>query len=104
MTILTNPPGANIYTTPYSDPDAEWEYLGKTPVVDMMMPTWSYFRRRIEKEGYASVLSVSYTFRDKIFGTRHNTESHPERMVYLDGIREEVSSNLLDSTKHGFFS
>jgi len=59
--IKTEPPGAKIYRKEYKAPDSEWEYLGVSPIENIRVPI-GFFRWKMEKEGYETVMAVSSTF------------------------------------------
>ncbi len=59
--ISTEPPGAGVYMKEYGTPDAEWSYLGVTPLEKLRVPI-GIFRWRFEKEGYETVLAASSTW------------------------------------------
>jgi tRNA A-37 threonylcarbamoyl transferase component Bud32/dienelactone hydrolase len=52
--VSSEPPGAEVSVKPYSEPDAEWQKLGKTPIEKVDLPR-VFSRFRIEKPGYATV-------------------------------------------------
>jgi dienelactone hydrolase len=56
--VETTPPGAEIYITDYSDPQANelshWEHLGRSPLKGVTLPV-AYYRIRAEKSGYEPV-------------------------------------------------
>ena len=58
INIRTEPPGASVFMKAYETPDAEWNYLGVTPLEKVRVPI-SIFRWKIEKEGYETVLAAS---------------------------------------------
>ena len=49
-TIPSDPPGATVWRQPYDNPDAEWEVLGETPLVNIRLP-YGFSVLRIEFEG-----------------------------------------------------
>ncbi|MDH4270571.1 MAG: protein kinase [Candidatus Aminicenantes bacterium] len=59
--VLTNPPGAAVFIKPYVSPDSEWTYLGDSPIKERRVAR-SFFRFRIEKEGYEPVDCYRTTF------------------------------------------
>ncbi len=61
ISIKTDPPGADIYSKAYKAPDSEWEYVGISPIEKIRVPV-GYFRWKIEKEGYETILAASSTF------------------------------------------
>ena len=50
--IISEPPGADVYYRPYSAPNAEWLYLGSTPLEKVSLPRGA-LAFRITKAGYA---------------------------------------------------
>ena len=52
--VRSEPAGAEVSVKPYSEPDAEWQKLGKTPIEKVDLPR-VFSRFRIEKPGYATV-------------------------------------------------
>ncbi len=61
ISIKTIPPAANIYMKDYSAPYNEWIFAGVSPIENKRLPS-SYFRWRIEKEGYEIVTAVWPSF------------------------------------------
>jgi formylglycine-generating enzyme required for sulfatase activity/dienelactone hydrolase len=59
--VKTEPPGAKVYRKEYATPEAEWSYLGVTPLEKIRMPV-DIFRWKLEKEGYETVLAASSTW------------------------------------------
>ncbi len=59
--VRTDPPGARVYLREYTDPDAEWELLGLTPLEQARVPI-GIFRWRFEKAGYDTVLAAASTW------------------------------------------
>jgi len=55
--ILTDPPGARVFVKEYATPEAEWAYVGVTPLEEVRMPI-GIFRWKLEKEGYEAVLAA----------------------------------------------
>ena len=52
--VRSEPAGAEVLVKPYSEPDAEWQKVGKTPIEKVDLPR-VFSRFRIEKPGYATV-------------------------------------------------
>jgi dienelactone hydrolase len=52
--VRSAPAGAEVSVKPYSEPDAEWQKLGKTPIEKLDLPR-VFSRFRIEKPGYVTV-------------------------------------------------
>jgi dienelactone hydrolase len=59
--ILTEPPGAAIFIQRYDSLQQNWQYLGTTPIEKIRMPA-GFFRFRMEKEGFETVLAGSACF------------------------------------------
>ncbi len=80
VTILTDPPGADVYIREYSDINGEWKNIGTTPIDSMKMPRFTFYQVRIEKPGYENVLAVASTAIDtlsrKLFQDRNNTSGY----------------------------
>ena len=55
--LHTDPPGARVHYRPYADPDAEWRYLGTTPLDTFRIPLGGAVLR-FERDGYRTVHSV----------------------------------------------
>jgi dienelactone hydrolase len=58
INVKTQPPGARIYMKEYKTPEAEWKYLGVSPLEKIRVPI-GVFRWKIEKEGYETILAAS---------------------------------------------
>jgi serine/threonine protein kinase/cephalosporin-C deacetylase-like acetyl esterase len=56
--IKTEPPGAKISIKDFESPEQEWKYLGVSPLEKIRLPM-GFFRWKIEKEGYETVLAAS---------------------------------------------
>ncbi len=59
--IKTDPPGARVYFKDYISPEAEWSYVGTTPLEKIRLPM-GVFRWKFEKEGFETVLAASSTW------------------------------------------
>jgi DNA-binding SARP family transcriptional activator/dienelactone hydrolase len=55
--LHTDPPGARVLYRPYTDPEAEWEYLGTTPLDTFRLPLGGAVLR-FERDGYRTVDAV----------------------------------------------
>ena len=55
--IPSEPTGASVSRRPYNDPDAEWQNLGITPLVNVRLPI-GFSVLRIELDGHESLLRV----------------------------------------------
>ena len=58
MSVDTTPPGADVYRREYSDPNAAWEYVGKTPFKDIRQPR-GIFVWKFEKPEFGTVLRTT---------------------------------------------
>jgi len=61
INVRTEPPGARVLMKEYATPDAEWSYLGVTPLEKIRLPI-GIFRWKFEKEGYETVLAAASTW------------------------------------------
>ena len=59
--IRTTPPGAKIYFKEYKSPEKDWKYLGISPIKNIRLAA-GFFRWKIEKKGYETVIAMSQTF------------------------------------------
>ncbi len=103
LTILTNPPGAEVYAREYLDLEGKWEKWGKTPIDSIWLPNFIFYQMRIEKTGYEDVLAVAATLHDTINRKLFPVGTTPAGMVYVDGYRDEVFGDYTDIIKNGFF-
>jgi len=99
--ILTEPTGASVYMKEYVHPEAEWSFLGTTPLKGVRVPI-GIFRWKLEKEGYDTVLAAASTWNvggedDLIAGynlvrTMDKKDSLPSGMVRVPATKTEVGS------------
>ncbi len=61
INVKTEPSGARVYTKDYKSPDAEWKFVGVSPIEQLRVPI-GIRRWKIEKEGYETVLAAATTF------------------------------------------
>ena len=54
LSITTTPSGADVSMKGYTAVDADWEWLGKSPINDIEIPKYSCLRWRVTREGYAT--------------------------------------------------
>jgi len=102
LTILTDPPGADVYIREYSKYGSDWEKLDKTPIDTIEMPNNSFYLMKMEKSGFENVLAVAATRFDTIYRKLFPTGTIPPGMVYVEGFTNELDDDLL-KMKHGFF-
>ena len=77
--IDTTPSGADILYREYSTIDEPWQYLGRSPLVNITLPQGIY-RWKIEKKGFDTHECVA----DNSFDVRLREESLPGEMVWID--------------------
>jgi formylglycine-generating enzyme required for sulfatase activity/dienelactone hydrolase len=91
ITIITDPPGAEVYIREYADTAGDWEKLGRTPIDSVQVPGSSFwltnmsYRTRIEKPGYEKVLAVMSTTDNTLRRKLFREGEIPPGMVYIDG-------------------
>lgn len=99
--VITDPPGARVYMKEYVDPDAEWSFLGITPLDSVRVPL-GIFRWKLEKEGYDTVLAAASTWglggEDNLIGsynlvrTMDKQGSLPEGMIRVPTTQTEIGT------------
>ncbi|MCJ7488208.1 MAG: protein kinase, partial [Candidatus Aminicenantes bacterium] len=100
--VKTEPPGARVYMKEYETPDAEWSYLGKTPIEKIRLPV-GIFRWKLEKEGYETVLAAASTWSTDLANhdiiipydlvrSLDKTGSIPPGMVRVQGTKTAVGT------------
>jgi len=102
LTILTDPPGADIYLRKYDDMDGVWDKRGVTPVDSLELPRASYYQVKIEKAGYEEVRAIASCYLDTFYRKLFPEGTMPQGMVYVDGYGEEVTGHHFQE-KNGFF-
>jgi class 3 adenylate cyclase/dienelactone hydrolase len=60
INILTEPEGADVYIKDFKHPEADWEYLGVTPLKNTQLPK-GFLRWKLDKPGYETVYAVETT-------------------------------------------
>lgn len=102
INVRTEPSGARVYTKDYKSPDAEWKFVGVSPIDHLRVPI-GILRWKIEKEGYETVLAAATTFNVDI--TRENLvvpydlarvlvdlRSAPQGMVRVTGAKTRIGT------------
>jgi dienelactone hydrolase len=106
ITILTDPPGADIYFKEYADLAGDWKFLGATPLDSISMPIYAFYRWKMEKPGYETVLAAAPTGfpdgHDTLYRTLLRSGQIPPGMVYVEG-RSKGTAGDFSSEKPGFF-
>jgi len=91
LTILTDPPGADVFIREYSDIAGKWVKLGRTPIHRAKIPgskIWStslLYLTRIEKPGFEDILAVTSTTEDTLYRKLFKQGTLPAGMVYVEG-------------------
>jgi eukaryotic-like serine/threonine-protein kinase len=108
LTILTDPPGADVYIREYADTEGVWKKLGRTPIDSIKMPgspswpTWTFYLTKIENPGYDDILAVTFTGEDTLFRKLFKQGTIPPGMVYVGKFKGEGAENTCNE-KNGFF-
>ena len=90
--IYSKPSGARVYIKPYSDFNAEWLYVGNTPIDSVRFPL-GFSRIKLEMKGYRTVNDV---FNNLIFFPNNynyvlpEPNSIPDEMVYIQGTTSAI--------------
>ena len=106
INVGTEPPGARAYYKEYVTPDAEWSYLGVTPLEKIRLPI-GIFRWKFEKEGYETVLAAASTWNidtkavsvivpSDVVRTLDEAGSIPPGMVRVQGGQTQTGGKLED--------
>jgi eukaryotic-like serine/threonine-protein kinase len=91
LNILTDPPGADVYIKEYSDIDAKWEKIGRTPIDSAKFlgsPYWqasSIYLLKIVKSGYETVFALISTSDNSLHRKLFKQGTIPSDMVYVEG-------------------
>jgi eukaryotic-like serine/threonine-protein kinase len=101
VTILTDPPGANVYIKDYSDTRGEWKKIGTTPIDSMKFPMFTFYQIRLVKNGYDTALAVTETSMDTLDRKLMEAGKTPKGMVYVDGYWDEEKNTY--EKENGFF-
>jgi dienelactone hydrolase len=95
LTLITDPPGADVYIREYSDLEGEWKKLGRTPIDSVKIPgssfylTNSFYLTKIEKSGYEDILAVTSTEKDTLYRKLFKQGTLPPGMVYVEGYKRD---------------
>jgi len=106
--IETEPPGADIYVKEYSDPEAEWEYLGVSPVEKARLPV-GIFRWKMEKEGFGTVLAASSSWggisgnTDQLFSPIHLVRVLDKEGILPPGMVRVPGAQMPNGNLNDFF-
>ncbi len=90
LTIITDPPGAEVYLREYSDTNGIWKKVGRTPIDSIKVPGSSFWLTdiayliKIEKPGYENTLAVASTTKDTLYRKLFKQGAIPQGMVYVE--------------------
>jgi dienelactone hydrolase len=102
-TLISQPPGARVWTKHYNEPDQPWELVGETPVEHYRAPL-TYLRWKVEKPGFETIVNVRMPgvwdeegrlLPETIEWTLDEVGSIPKGMVRVLGT-EDVPGFLID--------
>jgi hypothetical protein len=85
VSIQTDPPGADVFVKGYTDLDDDWQFLGQSPIPDHRMPAYTFYRWKIEKEGFESVIAVAGNGIDTLYRKLDEKGTIPAGMVRVSG-------------------
>jgi formylglycine-generating enzyme required for sulfatase activity len=82
--VNSAPPGADVYVKGYLNVDADWLYLGKTPIEGAALPP-GYLRWRVTKDGFAPAEAARYSIAPVQQFTLHSANDTPPGMLPVPG-------------------
>ena len=82
--VLTLPPGADVFMKPYKDLKGDWEHLGRAPLRDIELPD-VFCRLQIRKEGFEPIEVGAWTDADSLEFVLDATGTIPVEMVRVHG-------------------
>ncbi len=90
--IKTTPPGAEVYCKNYLSVDADWEYLGRTPL-DSVHAQFGYLRWKIVKEGFEPIeWPFTSIFANDVDILLDTLGAGPANMVHVPGGTYQLQS------------
>jgi predicted esterase len=102
VSIPSQPEGATVYRRAYSEPNAEWQPLGKTPVHDVRIPR-GFSLMRIELPGFDDVLRIVGTLPIAGGSDRLETEENVTGINYvlppIDVVLDPANSVEVDEVR-----
>ena len=102
LSILTEPPGAEIFIKEYADTDDEWQSIGSTPIDSLEMPYRVFYQCRIQKEGFEPVEAVFSSSQEIFYRKLFRKGIIPPGMVYVNGLMKDYNADQLDTTQYFF--
>lgn len=97
FSVKSTPVGADVYVIPYEKWDAEWEYLGRTPLEGISMPRRPY-RWKISKNGFETMERATASLADRMGAgdwevTLLENGKQPQGMVFVPGGQSSARLN-----------
>jgi dienelactone hydrolase len=84
--VLTVPPGADVFMKEYKDLDGEWEHLGHSPLRDIDLPD-TFCRLQIRKDGFEQIDVGAWTDEDSLEFVLDASGTIPREMVRVHSRR-----------------
>jgi serine/threonine protein kinase/dienelactone hydrolase len=81
VSILTTPPGADVYIRDYIAVDSDWEYFGQTPIEKKRTPRGLLYRWKIEKQGFTTIEVADYAKNPPVNYELDKEGSIPKEMI-----------------------
>ena len=94
-TIRTEPEGADVYIKDYLCADQEWEHLGKSPILNTLLP-FIQLRWRIAKPGWETAEGAGFFLEEQRFVLRPAGAGTPGMVVVPRGSFRFGSTLMLD--------
>jgi formylglycine-generating enzyme required for sulfatase activity len=82
--VVTDPPGAEVYVKLYERPQEEWKHLGRSPLEQVRLPR-GFFRWHVSKDGFTPVEGFRKPVQGRIQFTLDPEGSVPPGMVRVSG-------------------
>ena len=89
ISFVTNPASADVYWKDYHDTTENWKHLGKTPLKDIWIPK-GFTRIKIEKKGFATILSPPTLFVSELNLKLDSMTSIPKNMVRVYSAKSDM--------------
>lgn len=96
ISIITTPPGADIFFKEYSAIDSQWQYLGQSPIENIRFPN-IFSKLRFEKERFRTITTA--LFPKQISNTLFTLDEKgktPDEMVRVPGGKFSLNMPGLD--------
>lgn len=95
LTLQSDPPGASVSIKPYDNQDAEWIFLGQTPLPRARIIN-GFHVLKFEKAGYETVEAVCSSWGGNILRKLDPTGTLPPGMVRVPGRKVEGYGDIPD--------